>query len=122
MDPAYVANFGEEVARGQPVFIMSQLLKVLEPMLRESAGVAPWQVRCSWPVPRVAAFAAKSISCCGLPHGQCSQPGGECAEQLIHHAQPSCAPRCRAFDTSAGQMVHSMKAARDWAVIGCKSL
>lgn len=49
VDPAYVANFGEEVARGQPVFIMSQLLKVLEPMLRESAEVAPWQVCCPWP-------------------------------------------------------------------------
>ncbi len=44
VDPAYVANFGEEVARGQPVFIMSQLLKFLEPMLRETAEVAPWQV------------------------------------------------------------------------------
>ena len=44
VDPAYVANFGEEVARGQPVFIMGQLLKFLEPMLRETAEVAPWQV------------------------------------------------------------------------------
>ena len=45
VDPAYVANFGEEVARGQPVFIMGQLLKCLEPTLRETAEVAPWQVQ-----------------------------------------------------------------------------
>ena len=45
VDPAYVANFGEEVARGQPVFIMGQLLKCLEPVLRQTAEVAPWQVQ-----------------------------------------------------------------------------
>ena len=45
VDPAYAANFGEEVARGQPVFIMGQLLKCLEPTLRETAEVAPWQVK-----------------------------------------------------------------------------
>lgn len=44
IDQVYIANFGEEVARGQPIFVLGQLLKFLEPMLRESAGMAPWQV------------------------------------------------------------------------------
>ncbi len=44
LDPKYITNFGEEVVRGQPVFVLSILLQRLEPMLREAAGVAPWQV------------------------------------------------------------------------------
>jgi hypothetical protein len=44
LDPKYITNFGEEVVRGQPVFVLSILLQKLEPMLREAAGVAPWQV------------------------------------------------------------------------------
>ena len=32
--------------RGQPVFMLSILLQCLEPILRQTAGVAPWQVRC----------------------------------------------------------------------------
>ena len=32
------------MVRGQPVFVLSILLQKLEPMLREAAGVAPWQV------------------------------------------------------------------------------
>lgn len=44
LDPKYITNFGEEVVRGQPVFVLSLLLQRLEPMLREAAGVAPWQV------------------------------------------------------------------------------
>ncbi|KAA6428767.1 MAG: carbohydrate-binding module family 45 protein [Trebouxia sp. A1-2] len=43
LDPKYITNFGEEVVRGQPVFVLSILLQKLEPMLREAAGVAPWQ-------------------------------------------------------------------------------
>ena len=30
--------------RGQPVFMLSILLQCLEPILRQTAGVAPWQV------------------------------------------------------------------------------
>ncbi|DBB11157.1 TPA: Phosphoglucan, water dikinase, chloroplastic [Trebouxia sp. C0006] len=44
LDPKYITNFGEEVVRGQPVFVLSILLQKLEPMLREAAGVAPWQI------------------------------------------------------------------------------
>lgn len=44
LDPKYITNFGEEVVRGQPVFVLSILLQKLEPMLRQAAGVAPWQV------------------------------------------------------------------------------
>lgn len=44
LDPKYIVNFGEEVVRGQPVFVLSLLLQKLEPMLRSAAGVAPWQV------------------------------------------------------------------------------
>ena len=61
VDPAYVANFGEEVARGQPVFIMSQLLKALEPMLRESAEVAPWQVCCLWQGSHISIFCTQLL-------------------------------------------------------------
>lgn len=45
LDPKYITNFGEEVVRGQPVFVLSLLLQRLEPILREAAGVAPWQVK-----------------------------------------------------------------------------
>lgn len=45
IDQAYITNFGEEVVRGQPIFVLSQLLKFLEPMLRTAADMAPWQVR-----------------------------------------------------------------------------
>ena len=45
IEAAYIANFGEEVVRGQPIFVLSQLLKFLEPMLRTTAEMAPWQVR-----------------------------------------------------------------------------
>ena len=44
LDAKYITNFGEEVVRGQPVFVLSILLQKLEPMLRQAAGVAPWQV------------------------------------------------------------------------------
>ncbi|GAB4821271.1 hypothetical protein N2152v2_008317 [Parachlorella kessleri] len=44
VDPKYVANFGEEVVRGQPVFMLSVLLRFLDPMLRSTAGVGSWQV------------------------------------------------------------------------------
>ena len=45
IDEAYITNFGEEVVRGQPVFVLSILLRYLKPMLRTSAGVGNWQVR-----------------------------------------------------------------------------
>ncbi|PRW45423.1 Carbohydrate-Binding Module Family 45 [Chlorella sorokiniana] len=44
VDRAYVANFGEEVVRSQPVFMLSVLLRFLDPMLRGAAGVGSWQV------------------------------------------------------------------------------
>ena len=44
IDAAYIANFGEEVVRGQPLFVLSVLLKQLEPSLRAAAGVGAWQV------------------------------------------------------------------------------
>jgi hypothetical protein len=42
---AYIRNFGEEVVRGQPAFVLSMLLRWLAPALRETAGVSSWQVR-----------------------------------------------------------------------------
>jgi len=33
------------VVRGQPVFVLSILLRYLKPMLRASAGVGSWQAR-----------------------------------------------------------------------------
>lgn len=44
VDPKYVANFGEEVVRSLPVFMLSVLLRFLDPMLRKTAGVGAWQV------------------------------------------------------------------------------
>jgi alpha-glucan,water dikinase len=44
VDKAYIMNFGEEVVRGQPVFVLSGLLQDLERHLREAAGAGPWQV------------------------------------------------------------------------------
>lgn len=42
---AYIRNFGEEVVRGQPAFVLAMLLRWLSPALRETAGVSSWQVR-----------------------------------------------------------------------------
>ncbi len=44
IDPQYILNFGEEIVRGQPLFVLSILLQNLEPMLRKTAGMAEWQV------------------------------------------------------------------------------
>ena len=44
IDAAYIANFGEEVVRGQPLFVLSLLLRQLQPALRAAAGVGVWQV------------------------------------------------------------------------------
>jgi alpha-glucan,water dikinase len=44
LDPAFITNFGEEVVRGQPVFVLSGLLQDLEKSLRAAAGAGPWQV------------------------------------------------------------------------------
>lgn len=49
---AYITNFGEEVVRGQPLFVLSTLLKWLAPELRQAAGVSSWQARL--PTPRAA--------------------------------------------------------------------
>jgi alpha-glucan,water dikinase len=45
IDDAFILNFGEEVVRGQPVFVLSGLLQDLEKHLRAAAGAGPWQVR-----------------------------------------------------------------------------
>jgi len=39
----YTRNFGEEAVRGQPLFLLSQLLQLLQPSLREAAGLPPFQ-------------------------------------------------------------------------------
>lgn len=44
IDPQYILNFGEEIIRGQPLFVLSILLQNLEPMLRKTAELADWQV------------------------------------------------------------------------------
>lgn len=45
IDPQYISNFGEEVIRGQPLFVLSLLLQKLDPMLRKTAELGAWQVR-----------------------------------------------------------------------------
>ena len=49
LNPAFTANFGEEVVRGQPLFVLSWLLQSLGPMLRSTAGVGNWLVSPSDP-------------------------------------------------------------------------
>ncbi|KAL6770951.1 GWD2 [Auxenochlorella protothecoides x Auxenochlorella symbiontica] len=44
IEPKYTLNFGEEVVRGQPVFMLSVLLRALGPKLRGAASLGPWQV------------------------------------------------------------------------------
>jgi alpha-glucan,water dikinase len=43
-DKAVVALFSEEVVRGRPGFVLSLLLRRLDPLLRKSAGLGGWQV------------------------------------------------------------------------------
>lgn len=44
IDQAYIMNFGEEVVRSQPLFILSPLLQRIGPSLRAAADVGAWQV------------------------------------------------------------------------------
>ncbi len=44
IDSKYIVNFGEEVVRGQSVFVLSLLLAQLEPQIRQAAGAGNWQV------------------------------------------------------------------------------
>lgn len=44
IDQAYITNFGEEMVRGQPLFMLSVLLRGVAPHLREAAEVSNWQV------------------------------------------------------------------------------
>ena len=74
LDPKYITNFGEEVVRGQPVFVLSILLQKLEPMLREAAGVAPWQVSqriCASASPVLVSSIDLSQSITKTKHGLC---------------------------------------------------
>lgn len=44
VDHKYVDNFGEEVARGHPLYVASALLARLQREAREAAGLGPWEV------------------------------------------------------------------------------
>jgi len=44
IEKSYIQNFGEEVIRGHPTYILSQLLQLVQPMLRSAAGLSAWQV------------------------------------------------------------------------------
>lgn len=44
VDHKYVDNFGEEVARGHPLYVASALLAKLQKEAREAAGLGPWEV------------------------------------------------------------------------------
>ena len=44
IDPAYVANFGEEVVRGSPTFVLSGLLRAIDARAREAAGTGSWEI------------------------------------------------------------------------------
>lgn len=44
IDPAYIANFGEEVVRGSPTFVLSGLLRAIDARAREAAGAGSWEI------------------------------------------------------------------------------
>jgi alpha-glucan, water dikinase len=44
VDQKYVANFGEEVARGHPLYVVSPLLQKLGSDCRNAAGLGPWEL------------------------------------------------------------------------------
>jgi len=44
IDPAYIANFGEEVVRGSPTFVLSGLLRAIDARAREAAGTGSWEI------------------------------------------------------------------------------
>ena len=44
IDPAYIANFGEEVVRGSPTFVLSGLLRAIDSKAREAAGAGSWEI------------------------------------------------------------------------------
>lgn len=44
VDHKYVDNFGEEVARGHPLYVASAMLAKLQRETREAAGLGPWEV------------------------------------------------------------------------------
>lgn len=44
LDPKFIVNFGEEVVRGHPAFVLSPLIQLLEPVVRQAAGVSSWQI------------------------------------------------------------------------------
>jgi len=44
IDPAYIANFGEEVVRGSPSFVLSGLLRAIDAKAREAAGAGSWEI------------------------------------------------------------------------------
>lgn len=44
IDKKYVTNFGEEVARGHPLYVVSPLLQKLRSECRTVAGLGPWEV------------------------------------------------------------------------------
>jgi hypothetical protein len=89
VDPAYIVNFGEETVRSLPVFALSPLLRWLEPMLRETAGIGSWQART---VPgntnaiHASAFPKVDLACAE------QRPGGDLIRnwhKLWHHANVS---------------------------------
>ena len=43
-DPKYLVNFGEENVRSHSLFVVSQLISTLRPVVRKSAGRSPWQI------------------------------------------------------------------------------
>ena len=43
-DPKYLMNFGEENVRSHSLFVVSQLISMLRPVVRKSAGRSPWQI------------------------------------------------------------------------------
>lgn len=73
--------------RGQPIFVLSQLLKFLEPMLRTTAEMAPWQVQLPCSFRKFPLVAFSSPSCITAIHGSCFE---HCAAQCRHDRHSLC--------------------------------
>ena len=64
VDGKYVANFGEEVARGHPLYLSSGLLRKLSTDARDAAGLGPWQLISAGPAgaPAVGRVVVKDLA------------------------------------------------------------
>jgi alpha-glucan, water dikinase len=74
VDHKYVANFGEEVARGHPLYVSSALLHKIQADVRAAAGLGPWEVVSAGPDTGVAVGRVVTAALSDM-QGESVQPG-----------------------------------------------